>query len=113
MVVVASVVAVAGLLAAACGSSQKPDFSGQLPEDAPHIDQDALRFKPNELTVAAGEQVYFTNSETALHNVTVDGDTLSGNMQRGDVFVHTFESPGTYQITCTFHAQMRSTITVE
>jgi plastocyanin len=106
-------IAAALSLGVACGSAESPDFSGQVPEGAPHVNQDALRFKPNELTVPAGELVYFTNSESAVHNVTFDGEDLSGTLNKGDVFAYSFADPGEYQLTCTFHPQMKVTITVE
>ena len=111
--VLAVAVAAAMGLMVACGSAEKPDFSGQVPDGAPHVNQDALRYKPNELTVQTGETVYFTNSESAVHNVTLEGENLSGTMQKGDVFAYSFAAAGEYQLTCTFHPQMKVTITVE
>jgi plastocyanin len=102
-------VVVVGLLAA-CGESEPIDFG--LPEGAARIDQRSLRFQPDELTVDALESVYFTNSETALHTVTIDGENESGEMERGDVFSFAFPESGEYEITCDYHPQMRATITV-
>lgn len=85
----------------------------EVPEGAPHVDQDGLAFIPANLTVPAGEKVYFTNSETALHTVDIDGKNESGPMRRGDIFVYTFEEAGSYKITCEYHPQMNATITVE
>ena len=105
---------------AACGGSSE-DSDGPaatvappegVPAGAPFIDQEDLKFKPNKLTVAAGEKVYFANSETAVHTVTVDGKNLSGNMRKGDIFEWTPASAGEYKITCDFHPQMKATITV-
>jgi plastocyanin len=97
-------------VAAACGGSDPIDFG--LPEGASRIDQRSLRFQPNELTVDALATVYFTNSETALHTVTISGENESGEMERGDVFSFTFPGAGEYDITCDYHPQMRATITV-
>ncbi len=83
-----------------------------IPAGAPFIDQDNLRFIPTELTVKAGEKVYFKNSETALHTVTINGTDESGNMKKNDIFIWEFPSPGEYKITCEYHPQMKSTITV-
>jgi len=109
------VVAMASLLAiivAACGAPEPPEFP-DVPEGASVIDQDGLKFIPNQLTVSVGDDVYFTNSEHALHTVTVDGENISGNMSRGDAFVWTFDTPSEYRITCDFHPRMRATIIVE
>jgi plastocyanin len=102
------------VLLAACGESESksPDELG-IPEGAPLVDQDNLRFKPSELTVQVNETVYFVNSETALHTVDVDGEDVSGDMRKNDVFEYKFAEPGKYDITCKYHPQMRSAITVE
>lgn len=112
-------------LAAACGgdddsssstpgtSSTSPKTAVTVPDGAPTIDQKDLAFKPDKLTVKAGEKVYFKNSETALHTVTIGGRNESGNMKKGDVFVWTPAKPGTYTITCDFHPQMNAKITAE
>ncbi|MGI8925658.1 MAG: cupredoxin domain-containing protein [Tepidiformaceae bacterium] len=98
--------------AAACGGGGDSGPPANIPVGAPHIDQDDLAFEPNRLTVGSGEQVYFTNSETALHTVTIDGKKASGNMRKGDVFAWPAPAPGTYRITCDFHPQMKATVTV-
>ncbi|MGD9933955.1 MAG: cupredoxin domain-containing protein [Dehalococcoidia bacterium] len=105
---------------AACGGSSDesdgPATAVAPPEGVPagaaFVDQDDLKFKPNSLSVAAGEKIYFANSETAVHTVTVDGKNLSGNMRKGDIFEWTVETAGEYKITCDFHPQMKATITV-
>ncbi len=86
--------------------------AGQIPAGAAEVDQDGLAFKPDKLTVKSGDKVYFKNSESALHTVTINGKNESGNMKKGDVFVWTSTAPGTYKITCDFHPQMQATITV-
>lgn len=94
------------------GGTQQPSSNPQVPAGAPFVDQDNLQFTPRELTVQAGEKVYFQNSETALHTVNINGTNESGTMRRNDVFTWTFEQPGEYKISCDFHAKMKSTITV-
>lgn len=104
--------------AAACGNTagRVPNPSvtpgGAIPAGAVVIDQRDLAFKPGSATIDAGQKVYFQNSETALHTVSINGKDESGNMKRGAVFVWTFASPGSYKITCEYHPQMHATITV-
>ena len=106
--------------AAACGgdddssatATQAPRTS-EVPAGAPAIDQNELAFKPSSLTVNAGTQVYFKNSETAIHTVTIEGKNISGVMKKGDVVVWTAPSAGTFKVTCDYHPQMRATITVK
>lgn len=110
--IIAGVVA-ATLLFSACGESSKPDFTGLVPEGAPQVGQSGLKFSPNQVTVNAGDRVYFTNSETALHKVAVDGEAVTDDMHRGDVATFTFTTPGEYELTCPYHPQMKATVTVE
>lgn len=112
LAVALSLTVLAGLLAVACGEAEKPTFEG-IPDGATVVDQDGLKFKPDSVTVTAGTTVYFTNSENAVHNVVIDGDDVSGIMDKGDVFAWTFDDPGEYRITCGYHPQMRTTVTVE
>ncbi len=96
----------------ASGSPAATASAGTIPAGAPEIDQDGLAFKPDKLTVKAGEKVYFKNSESALHTVTINGKNESGNMKKGDVFSWTPAAAGTYKVNCDFHPQMNATITV-
>lgn len=100
-------------LFAACEGSDVPEPSDQVPEGAPYMDQRGLAFRPSNLTARVGEQVYFLNNETALHNVVVDGEDISGDMRADDVVVYVFEEAGEYAITCDYHPQMKATIVVE
>ena len=84
-----------------------------IPAGSAFIDQDGLRFKPTSLTVSPGQRIYFKNSETALHTITVEGENISGNMRKDEIFV--WDAPqalGRYEITCDYHPQMKATITV-
>ena len=57
--------------------------------------------------------MYFKNSESALHTVTINGKNESGNMRKGDLFSWTAGAAGEYKITCDYHPQMNATITVQ
>lgn len=95
------------------GASPTSGGKVEIPAGAPTIDQDNLAFKPDKLTVKVGDKVYFKNSETALHTVTIDGKNISGSMKKGDVVVWTAASAKTYKITCDYHPQMNATITAQ
>lgn len=84
-----------------------------VPAGAPEIDQDGLRFSPTALTVKAGETVYFKNSESAVHTVTVNGTNVSGTMKRGEIVAWRVPAPGVYRVTCDFHPQMRAALTAQ
>lgn len=113
-----NVVMGAALLAAmgtlvACSNGEARERPGDVPADAPWMDQRGLAFMPGEITAEAGEAVYFTNGESAIHTVDINGENESGVMDRDDVFTWTFDEPGEYEITCEFHPQMNATVSVE
>ena len=99
--------------ATAAGSATKTDEVSEVPAGAPFIDQDSLKFIPASAEARAGEKVYFKNSETAIHTVTINGKNVSGNMRKDDIFVWTAGAAGTYKVTCDFHPQMKATVTVK
>ena len=111
-----AVLAVAAL--GACGgdsetSTGRATAVAGVPDGAAFVDQHSLKFSPKSLTVAATEQVFFKNSETTLHTVTINGKNESGQMKRDGIFTWTPPGAGEYKITCDFHPQMKATITVE
>lgn len=79
-----------------------------------------FEFDPVELTIAAGTEVSFLNADGAAHTVTegtdgqaVDDPIIDEELQGSGTASFTFDEPGTYEITCLFHAQMNMTIVVE
>ncbi len=63
-------------------------------------------YEPRELTIAAGTTVTWTNKGKLPHTATdAQGRFLSGNVDAGGSFAHTFVEPGTYQYYCEYHAQ--------
>lgn len=108
----ALVLLTAGALAACSSGSEEPAAVPTTAEGYPIVHQDRLRFIPKKLTIPAGQTVLFRNSETAIHDVLVDGVNISGNMRKGDEVIYIFDTTGTFTITCSFHPQMRATIVV-
>jgi plastocyanin len=101
-----------GIAAAAC-SSDPTDSPPVTPVDGVvTVDQDDLAFDPGNVAVTVGDRVIFTNSESALHTVTIDRENVSGDMRRGDVFEWTALEPGEFDVRCDYHPQMRAKITV-
>lgn len=101
---------------AACGGGDGGSDTGSdlanatISPGAKVIDQDRLAFNPSELVVGVGEDVTYTNSETALHTVTINGKNESGIMRKGDVFTWKAPERGEYTISCDFHPQMKATV---
>lgn len=116
----AAALLISALFLSSCGSSDGDSANSGIannvagvPDGVPFIDQDSLKFIPTSLKVKVGDIVYFKNSETALHTVTIEGKNESGNMKKDAVFTWTPKTAGEYKITCDFHPQMKATINVE
>jgi plastocyanin len=78
-----------------------------------------IAFNPKDVSVAKGGTITWTNNESVPHDVTKDsgpGPDFSsgkGNLQQGDTYKQTFNTPGTINYVCTIHPNMTGTITVK
>ncbi len=78
------------------------------------VDIRDMAFAPGSLTVAVGDTVTWTNSDSMPHTATSEDDAFdSGNLDEGQSFSFTFTEPGTYQYRCDYHSDMGGTIVVE
>ena len=70
-------------------------------------------YEPQELQIAAGETVTWTNEDTAEHTVTHEGDAFaSETLARGGTFSQRFDEPGRFRYLCALHPEMRGTVVV-
>lgn len=83
------------------------------------VDMGFESFTPATVTVKAGQMVEWRNTSPITHSVSFDpkaaekaGDASlppdvqpfeSGDIAAGDVYLHMFETPGTYRYFCTHH----------
>lgn len=97
---------------------------------------DRLVFRPEAITITAGETVTWENAGSVTHTVTAYGETLpdeaeyfasggfdsedlareaypDGGIEGGDSYSHTFETPGTYGYFCVPQEDVGMTGTVE
>ena len=109
------------VLLAACGGSDSGSDasspSAETPPPANAVDVKDMRFSPSAITVKVGDTVTWRFDDNGRpHNVTGDQDAAaiikSPIIKKGDYSV-TFTKPGVYHYTCTLHAQMTGTVTVE
>ena len=78
------------------------------------VDIRDMTFAPRTLTIAAGDTVTWTNSDSMPHTATSEDDAFdSGNLDEGQSFSFTFTEPGTYEYVCGIHPRMTGTIVVE
>jgi plastocyanin len=70
-------------------------------------------FFPRELAVNMGTEITWVNRDGAPHDATDDGgEWATGMLNQGETATVTFDSPGAYEYTCTFHPNMQATLTV-
>jgi plastocyanin len=78
------------------------------------VDISGFAFNPSQLTIAVGDTVTWTNSDSTSHTATADDGTFdSGDLANGDTFSYTFTEAGAFSYVCSYHSSMTGTITVE
>lgn len=122
-VVVAGLVLGAGGLAACGGgdggggdrsAGEDAERGEEVPEDVVAVDTDPApvaaldnTFRPENVEVAAGTEVSWTNRGRNEHNVLpTDGDDWGvevDGFQPGDTYSYTFDEPGVYRYYCSLH----------
>jgi plastocyanin len=77
-------------------------------------------FNPTTLTVPVGSTVTFTNNDSTKHTATegkdgkkADGARFDLQLDPGASDSFTFDTAGTYNVTCLIHSSMNMTITVQ
>jgi plastocyanin len=83
--------------------------------EATAVDIRDFAYVPDPVEVAAGTTVTWTNSDTVPHTATAQDRAVlqSGTLNPGDSFSQTFDTPGTFDYFCEFHANMKGTIVVQ
>jgi len=70
-------------------------------------------FVPNQITIAKGTTVTWTNNDSAQHQIAADdGSFNSAALSQGQSFQQTFSQEGAYSYHCAIHPSMKGTITV-
>lgn len=89
------------------------DEQAAAPEEADQVEIAEFLYAPEAVTVAAGTEVTWTNSDTAPHTATADDSSFdTGTLKKSDAGSATFDEPGTYAYYCRFHPFMKGTVEV-
>lgn len=81
------------------------------PAETTNVAIQDFAFNPSTITVDAGSIVTWTNEDSAPHRIKSDTFN-SANLNRGDSFQHTFNTPGTYDYICGIHPSMKGKVVV-
>ncbi len=73
-----------------------------------------FNFDPQTISVKAGTEVTWTNSDDATHTATADdGSFDTGDLDKGDSKSVTFDKAGSFTYYCRFHPFMKATVEVQ
>jgi plastocyanin len=70
-------------------------------------------FRPAEVTINRGDTLTFTNNDSFLHQIYVDGLFDSEEKSPGENLNETFPRAGTFQVRCHIHPTMHMTVRVK
>ncbi len=91
-----------------------------IPQGAMTQSEGQLYYDPQEITIAAGTTLVWSNDDTAVHTVTSGNPNSgpsaafdSGIFAAGKTFEHKFDSTGTTEYYCQVHPWMIGKVTVQ
>lgn len=70
-------------------------------------------FSPGTINVKVGDQVTWTNQDSATHDVEGDGGISSGPLAQGKTYSMTFSTAGTFNYKCAIHPSMTGQVVVK
>ena len=75
---------------------------------------EGMRFQPEQLTVAAGDTIVWTNKDLVPHTVTSEAGRFdSRTIQAEKSWTFTARQQGEFPYVCTFHPTMKATLNVQ
>jgi plastocyanin len=77
------------------------------------VSQKGRAFRPAEMAINRGESLTFTNEDSFIHQIYVDGLFDSEEKAPGENLNETFPRAGTFQVRCHIHPTMRMTLRVK
>jgi plastocyanin len=96
------------------GGSDCVDLSGSGDTFTIHIRDFA--FEPSCFTASASQGVSIVNADGAVHSFTLEGTPIDVDVPAEDTFhgdpVTGVVKPGTYDLVCKYHPEMKGTVTV-
>lgn len=82
-------------------------------QSADAVDIADFKYDPDAITVKAGAEITWTNSDDAAHTATADdGSFDTADLDKGDSKTVTFDQPGEFSYYCRFHPFMKATVEV-
>ena len=83
-------------------------------QDSGHtVSQKGRAFRPAEVTLSRNENLTFTNEDSFIHQIYVDGQFDTEEKGPGENINQTFLRSGTFQVRCHIHPTMKMTVHVK
>ena len=98
-----------------CAAFVMPAILAAAAPPAPTVDLNIAKFAfaPQEITIAPGTKIVWTNRDETPHTVTSnDKSFASKGLDTDDKFEHTFSSEGDFSYICTVHPFMTGVVHV-
>lgn len=101
MVIVTVIIAVWLLVYATRNVGVNDGVVANIKSDVAIVNITSEGFSPRSISVAAGQQVKFVNTDTAPHRIVADSEYLTDfdserSLTTGDSYTYVFDTPGTY-----------------
>jgi plastocyanin len=77
------------------------------------IVQKGRAFRPGEVTINRSDSLTFTNEDSFVHQIYLDGQFDSEEKGPGEIITQTFPRGGTFQVRCHIHPTMKLTVHVK
>jgi plastocyanin len=74
--------------------------------------QKGRAFRPADISISRGDSITFTNDDSYIHQVYVEGLFDSAEKAPGENLNETFPLAGTFQVRCHIHPTMKLTVRV-
>ncbi|MBU3030721.1 amicyanin [Paracoccus marinaquae] len=97
---------------------EKPVPASDVPADAITVEIDKMKYQTPEVTIEAGDTVYWINREVMPHNVAFKEGIVAEGAFRGEMltkdqaYAITFTEAGSFDYFCTPHPFMRGKVIV-
>lgn len=105
-------VAAAGAAAVVAGFTVRRARAAPAAATAHTVRIDAFAFEPPMVTVKLGDIVTWRNDDPVPHTVTAMGTFDSGAIAAGSEWRYTTATRGRFDYVCSFHPNMKGTLTV-
>jgi plastocyanin len=102
------------MAASAPASSSEATPAAEASAESAAVEIKDFAFNPPTIEIPVGGSVTWTNNDNAPHTATgLDREALqSGTLDSGASYTQTFDTAGTYDYFCEFHANMKGSVVV-